>query len=90
LAALHNQWRGSEYAGGHNLGISADLSVSPAIQIDVLKHSAAAFPLKNPGLITIPLSFIVGIAVSLLAPERLAQQKFADVEQQIHLGSVAE
>lgn len=34
---------------------------------------------------TIPLSFIVGI-VSLLAPERLAQQKFADVEQQIHLG----
>jgi cation/acetate symporter len=41
-------------------------------------------------LITIPLSFIVGIAVSLLAPERLAQQKFAEVEQQIHLGSVAE
>ncbi len=64
--------------------------LSPAIQIDVLKHSAALFPLKNPGLITIPLSFIVGIAVSLLAPERLAQQKFAEVEQQIHLGSVAE
>jgi cation/acetate symporter len=65
--------------------------LSPAIQIiDVLKHSAAPFPLKNPGLITIPLSFIVGIAVSLLAPERLAQQKFAEVEQQIHLGLVAE
>src|SRR5919202_175660 len=64
--------------------------LSPAIQIDVLKHSAAVFPLKNPGLITIPLSFIVGIAVSLLAPERLAQQKFAEVEQQIHMGPVAE
>lgn len=63
---------------------------SPAIQVDVLKNSAALFPLKNPGLITIPLSFIVGIVVSLLAPERLAQQKFAEVEQQIHLGSVAE
>lgn len=60
--------------------------LSPAIQIDILKHSSALFPLKNPGLVTIPLSFIVGIAVSLLAPERLAQQKFADVEQQI-LGS---
>jgi cation/acetate symporter len=63
--------------------------LSPAIQIDVLKHADALFPLKNPGLITIPLSFIVGIVVSLLAPERLAQQKFNDVEQQIHLGPMA-
>ena len=62
--------------------------LSPAIQIDVLKHSSALFPLKNPGLITIPLSFIVGIVVSLAAPEQLAQQKFAAVEQQIHLGVV--
>lgn len=60
--------------------------LSPAIQIDILKHSSALFPLKNPGLVTIPLSFIVGIVVSLLAPEKLAQQKFAEVEQQIHLG----
>lgn len=63
---------------------------SPAVQIDVLKHTSALFPLKNPGLITIPLSFIVGIVVSLVAPERLAQQKFAEVEQQIHLGPVVE
>ena len=64
--------------------------LSPAIQIDVLKHSTALLPLKNPGLITIPLSFIVGIVVSLLAPESLAQQKFLEVEEQIHLGSVAD
>ena len=64
--------------------------LSPAIQIDVLKHATALFPLKNPGLITIPLSFIVGIAISLLAPEKLAQQKFAEVEHQIHMGPVAE
>jgi cation/acetate symporter len=64
--------------------------LSPAIQIDVLKHSEAIFPLKNPGLITIPLSFIVGIVVSLIAPERLAQQRFAEVEHQIHMGPVAE
>ena len=60
--------------------------LSPAIQIEILKHPTALFPLKNPGLITIPLSFIVGIVVSLLAPERLAQQNFAEVEQQLHLG----
>lgn len=29
--------------------------------------------------------YIVGIVVSLVAPEKLAQQKFAEVEQQIHL-----
>ena len=63
--------------------------LSPAIQIDILKHTSAVFPLKNPGLITIPLSFSVGIVVSLLAPEKLAQQKFAQVEEQIHLGPVA-
>lgn len=63
--------------------------LSPAIQIDILKHSSAIFPLKNPGLVTIPLSFLVGIVVSLLAPESLAEQKFAEVEQQIHLGAVA-
>lgn len=61
--------------------------LSPAIQVDIL-HSTAIFPLKNPGLVTIPLSFIVGIVVSLVAPEQLAQQKFAEVEQQIHLGPV--
>lgn len=62
---------------------------SPAIQVEILKHSSALFPLKNPGLITIPLSFLVGIVVSLIAPERLAQQKFAEVENQIHMGPVA-
>ena len=38
---------------------------SPTIQIDLLKNTAALFPLKNPGLVTIPLSFLVGIVVSL-------------------------
>jgi cation/acetate symporter len=60
--------------------------LSPAIQIDILKAPSAPFPLTNPGLITIPLSFLVGIAVSVLAPESLAQEKFAEVEQQISLG----
>jgi cation/acetate symporter len=60
--------------------------LSPAIQIDILKAPSAPFPLTNPGVITIPLSFLVGIAVSVLAPESLAQEKFAEVEQQISLG----
>src|SRR5687767_9051689 len=41
--------------------------LSPTIQIDVLHRTDAWFPLKNPALVTIPLSFAVGIVVSLLS-----------------------
>src|SRR5512143_2356822 len=34
--------------------------LSPTIQVQILKHASAPFPLKNPGLVTIPLSFVVG------------------------------
>ncbi|MBH8562782.1 cation/acetate symporter ActP [Nostoc sp. CENA67] len=60
---------------------------SPTIQVTILKHATAPFPLKNPGLITIPLAFIVAIVVSLLSKEQQAEEKFAEVENRIHLGS---
>ncbi len=56
---------------------------SPAIQIDVLKHTTALFPLKNPGLVTIPLSFAVGIVVSLLTPDADAAERFIETEHRI-------
>ena len=61
--------------------------LSPTVQIGVLGNSTAAFPLTNPGLITIPLSFAVGIVVSLLTPEPEAERKFADLEHRLHLGA---
>ena len=57
---------------------------SPTIQVDILKHESAVFPLKNPALITIPLSFAVGMVVALLWPEPEADARFAEVEQRIH------
>jgi cation/acetate symporter len=60
--------------------------LSPTIQIDLLKNTEAIFPLKNPGLVTIPLSFIVGIGVSLWKRDRQAYEKFSEVEELIHLG----
>jgi cation/acetate symporter len=39
--------------------------ISPSIQVDLLGQESAAFPLRNPALITIPLSFAVGMLVSL-------------------------
>ena len=59
---------------------------SPTIQIDVLKRSEAWFPLKNPALITIPLSFAVGIVVSLFTAEA-ARADAATLDRQMLLGS---
>jgi cation/acetate symporter len=60
--------------------------LSPTIQVDVLGREAAWFPLKNPALITMPLSFLAGVAVALLAPEPRAAGAYAMVERQMHLG----
>ncbi len=62
--------------------------LSPTIQIDLLKNTSAIFPLKNPGLVTIPLSFLVAIVVSLLSKDENASEKFQEVEELIHLGKI--
>ena len=63
--------------------------LSPTIQMGVLGRASAPFPLRNPGLITIPLAFLVGMAVSLLAPEREARERFAEMEHRVHMGASA-
>jgi cation/acetate symporter len=60
---------------------------SPAIQVDVLGRAGAAFPLRNPALVTIPLSFLVGIVVSLLTPDEVAASRHAQVERQMLVGA---
>jgi cation/acetate symporter len=57
---------------------------SPTIQIDVLKNASAWFPLRNPGLVSIPLSFAVAFVVSLLWPEPEAEARFIEVERKVH------
>ena len=59
---------------------------SPAIQIDILHNASAPFPLRNPGLISIPLSFLVAIVVALAWPEPAAAAGFAEVERRVHVG----
>jgi len=54
--------------------------------VDIFGRDAAWFPLKNPALITMPLSFLAGIAVSLLSPERSAAEGYAALERRMHLG----
>ena len=61
--------------------------LSPTIQIDILQHDVAYFPLKNPALVTIPLSFLIGILVSYATEDTTSKERFAEVERQIHLGA---
>ena len=74
-------------------GVSVLLIIlSPTVQIDILHRSPEefaqlwwCFPLKNPGLFSIPLSFAVGIAVSLFRPEAEAHKKFTEMQQALAL-----
>ena len=59
--------------------------LSPAIQVDLLQGEAM-FPLRNPGIVTIPLSFAVAIVVSLWRPVAAEQARFAELERQVHMG----
>lgn len=64
--------------------------LSPTVWVDVLKNEAAIFPLKNPALISVPASFLVGIVVSLLQPEKRAAEKFEEEKIRTYLGVGAE
>jgi len=68
------------------LGTLSLIWLSPTIQVDILKAPSAVFPLKNPALITIPLSFLTGIVVSLLTSDAESLAGYERVERQMHLG----
>ena len=92
---LSMTWRRFTTAGAVASMVTGTLSaivliaLSPTIQVDILKHASAPFPLKNPAIITMTLSFLVGIVVSLARPEPDAAKKFALVERRMHLGPSA-
>jgi cation/acetate symporter len=88
-------WRGYTTAGAVAsmvLGTVATLVLiwlSPTVQVDVLRHSTAWFPLKNPALVTIPLSFAVGIVASLIAARTHEAEAYGRMERQKHVGGAA-
>lgn len=72
--------------------ISAILLIvlSPTVMVDTLGKETAIFPLKNPALISIPLSFLTAIVVSLLGKEQSAEDKFESEKLRSYLGVGAE
>jgi cation/acetate symporter len=85
-------WKRLTTAGAQSSMIVGTLStvglifLSPTIQVDMLKGEAI-FPLRNPGIVTIPLAFAVAIAVSLLKPVEEEQRRFTELERQLHVGA---
>ncbi|MBA3917315.1 MAG: cation acetate symporter [Gemmatimonas sp.] len=81
-------WRRTSTAGAAASMIVGTLStlsfiaLSPAVQVDLLGKPDAWFPLKNPALVTIPLSFLTGIVVSLLRPTVAGTPEQAQRQQQ--------
>jgi cation/acetate symporter len=63
--------------------------VSPTVQVDLLRHESAWFPLRNPALVTMPLAFLAGILVSLLRPRPEEATRFDALSRKLHLGASA-
>ena len=57
------------------------ITLSPTVWKDLLGNPEAVIPLKNPGIITVPLAFLVAIIVSLIRPEPSAAAGFAKISE---------
>jgi cation/acetate symporter len=64
--------------------------LSPTVWKDLLGNPEAVFSLKNPGIITVPLSFAVGIVVSLLGREPEAEAGFDAAQHRMHVGPTSQ
>jgi cation/acetate symporter len=60
---------------------------SKTIWVDLLHFDAPLSPLKNPGIVSLPLSFIVGVIVSLVKPEPEAYAQYTEVARRMELGA---
>ncbi|HEY6098674.1 MAG TPA: cation acetate symporter, partial [Anaeromyxobacter sp.] len=64
--------------------------LSKTVWVDVFKNEHAIFPMKNPAIFSMTAAFVVGIVVSLLSPEKEAQEKFEVEKLRTYLGVGAE
>ncbi|PYR95559.1 MAG: cation acetate symporter [Acidobacteria bacterium] len=64
--------------------------LSPTVWVDLLHYPAALFPLRNPAIVSMPVSFLCGIVASLLTREPDAEVRFDDEKLRTYLGIGAE
>ena len=86
-------WKGLTTAGAQLSMYAGTISalglifLSPTIQVDILGNEAGLFPLRNPGLVSIPLAFAVAIGVSLLRPDATEERRFLELKRRLHVGA---
>jgi cation/acetate symporter len=73
-----------------SLSATLFIILSPTVWVDIFHNKAAIFPLKNPAIISMTLSFICGIIASYMFPDKEAEQKFEDEKLRTYLGIGAE
>lgn len=64
--------------------------LGPTVWVDILHRPTALFALKNPAIVSMTISFVVGIAVSLASREPSAAAMFEDEKLRTYLGIGAE
>jgi cation/acetate symporter len=64
--------------------------LSPTVWVDLFGQPAAVFPLRNPAIVSMSLSFLFGIGGSLLTREPDAEARFDDEKLRTYLGIGAE
>ena len=80
---LSTYWKGATTQGVVTSMVIGALSsvvligCSSTVMVDILHYETCWFPFKNPGLFTIPASFILGIVVSLLTTDTTARKHFS-------------
>jgi cation/acetate symporter len=64
--------------------------LSPTVWVDLMHYPAAIFPLRNPAIVSMPVSFVCGVIASLLTREPDAEVRFDDEKLRTYLGVGAE
>lgn len=75
-------------AGG--LTATVLIILSPTVWVKVIGFDQAIFPLKNPAIVSMTVAFTVAFLVSLVTPEKSAQEKFDQDKVRTYLGVGAE
>ncbi|MFA9289771.1 MAG: cation/acetate symporter ActP [Solirubrobacteraceae bacterium] len=64
--------------------------LSPTVWVDLFGNTNSIFPLKNPAIISMPLSFLASIIVSLIKKEPKSEEIFLKEQVRTYLGVGAE
>lgn len=85
-------WRRLTTAGavsGMLVGLGSSvlmIYLSPLIQVDILHHAVPIISLRNPGIVTCPLAFLVAIGVSLATYRPSDAAQYKDIERRMLVG----